>query len=67
MFFLTYLLLFLFYSQIAHAYLDPGTGSLIIQTIIAGIAAGLFALSNFWDKFKSFFKSNKKNGKKKKK
>ena len=67
MFFLTYLLLFLFYTQIAFAYLDPGTGSLIIQTIIASIAAGLFALSNFWDKFKSLFKNIKKKEKKKKK
>jgi len=27
------------------AYLDPGTGSMIIQSIIAGVAAGLYFLS----------------------
>ena len=33
----------------AHAYLDPGTGSLIIQTVIAGLAAAGYAFrSSLW-------------------
>ena len=28
----------------AHAYLDPGTGSIVLQAIIGGVAASLFIL-----------------------
>jgi hypothetical protein len=39
----------------ANAYIDPGTGSLIIQALIAGIAGGLFAIKMFWRQIKLFF------------
>ncbi len=39
----------------AHAYLDPGTGSYILQLLAAGIFAGLFAVKIFWQKIRSFF------------
>jgi len=32
----------------AHAYLDPGAGSLILQGIIAGIAAAGVAVKIYW-------------------
>ena len=51
----------------AYAYLDPGTGSIIIQSIIAAMAAGLYAVSGYWHKLKSFFKKNKKKDKETKK
>ncbi|MDA1101627.1 MAG: hypothetical protein O2967_21920 [Proteobacteria bacterium] len=39
----------------AHAYLDPGTGSMILQAIAtAGIGAMLY-FAWFWRKIKSFF------------
>jgi hypothetical protein len=38
------------------AYLDPGTGSIIFQVIIAGLCGGLLAIKMFWSKIKSFFK-----------
>lgn len=41
----------------AYAYLDPGTGSYIIQLIIAALLGGLFALKIFWNKVKYFFVS----------
>lgn len=44
----------------AEAYLDPGTGSMIIQMIIGGIAAGLLTLKFYWHKITSFFKDRKK-------
>jgi len=44
----------------AHAYLDPGTGSMIIQMIIGGIAAGLLTLKFYWHKVTAFFRSRKK-------
>ena len=39
----------------AHAYLDPGTGSIILQGLIAGIAAGLVVMKTYWHKIKTFF------------
>ncbi|MBL1147353.1 MAG: hypothetical protein HND56_09445 [Pseudomonadota bacterium] len=39
----------------AHAYLDPGTGSLILQALIAGVAAALAAVKIFWLKITIFF------------
>lgn len=43
--------------QDVHAYIDPGTGSLIIQVLIAGFFAGLFALKVYWRKVNAFFKN----------
>ena len=53
-------LLFAWLSN-AYAYLDPGTGSLVIQSIIAGITGGIFILKTYWHKLKSklFFKRKK--------
>ena len=39
----------------SYAYLDPGTGSIILQAIIGFIAAGVTAISIYWAKFKSLF------------
>ena len=46
----------------AFAYLDPGTGSIILQGILGAIAAGVSYCSIYWQKIKKFF--NKKNKKK---
>lgn len=48
----------------AHAYLDPGSGSYILQFILAGFVGGLFALKTFWLQIKTFITnlfSRKKN------
>ncbi len=39
----------------AHAYLDPGTGSYIIQIAIATFVGAMFALRLFWGRIKTFF------------
>lgn len=39
----------------AYAYLDPGTGSMILQGIIGGAAAGLFVMKMQWARIKSRF------------
>jgi hypothetical protein len=39
----------------AYAYLDPGTGSILLQGILAGIAAVMTSISLYWGKIKSFF------------
>ncbi|MGE0171400.1 MAG: hypothetical protein AB7T49_01385 [Oligoflexales bacterium] len=50
-------------SDDAYAYIDPGTGSLALQMIIAGLLSGMFAIKMFWarlkDQFKRIFGSNK--------
>ncbi len=37
----------------AHAYLDPGTGSILLQGVIGAIAGGLFIARMYWAKFKA--------------
>lgn len=39
----------------AHAYVDPGTGSYVLQIVIAGLVAGLFAIKTFWLNIVAFF------------
>lgn len=39
----------------ADAYLDPGTGSIVVQGVIAAIAAGAVALKLYWKRLKSVF------------
>lgn len=48
-------LIFLLSTRNAYAYLDPGTGSMILQGLIGGIAGGLFAARLYWGKLKGFF------------
>jgi hypothetical protein len=45
----------IFPSQ-AFGYLDPGTGSLIVQSVIAALAAAGFALRLYWSKVRAWFK-----------
>jgi hypothetical protein len=40
--------------QLAYGYLDPGTGSYILQLIIGGLLGGLFAIGLFWKKVVAF-------------
>jgi hypothetical protein len=41
-------------------YIDPGSGSYLIQVIIAAILGGLFYFKNLWRKLKSLFIRGKK-------
>lgn len=47
----------------AYAYLDPGTGSMLIQGIIGAIAALGVALKLYWHKIKIMFSGRKSEGK----
>ena len=53
-----------FHFSDANAYIDPGTGSVIIQMIVAGIAGAFTFIAFYYRKFinflKSFFKKTKK-------
>ena len=37
-------------SSPAHAYLDPGTGSFVLQGLLATLAGGAVALKFYWDR-----------------
>ena len=41
-------------------YVDPGSGSYLIQMMIAAILGALFYFKNFWLKIKAFFWRPKK-------
>lgn len=38
----------------SHAYLDPGTGSILLQSLLASIAVALGVLRFHWHSFKAF-------------
>lgn len=37
------------------AYLDPGTGSFLLQLLLATSLGGLFLIKTFWKRIKAFF------------
>ena len=39
----------------AHAYLDPGTGSMFLQIVLGGIAGMAVVLKLYWYKLKTLF------------
>ena len=47
----------------AYAYLDPGTGSILLQGLLAGIATLITTLSLYWRRIKAFFSKSKDNSK----
>tara|TARA_B100000965_G_C18878734_1_gene451009 strand:- start:222 stop:443 length:222 start_codon:yes stop_codon:yes gene_type:complete len=56
-----YLLLLIFITLISFtsnsfAYLDPGTGSIILQAILGFVAASIATITLYWNKLKNFFK-----------
>ena len=57
------LLVGIFAQSSAYAYIDPGTGSMLLSALVAGIAAAGAAISVYWSKIKSFFSKTKKNDK----
>tara|TARA_B110001450_G_C17271650_1_gene339743 strand:+ start:172 stop:372 length:201 start_codon:yes stop_codon:yes gene_type:complete len=60
-----FFLYFFLFTSSAHAYLDPGTGSIILQAIVGAFAAFFSTLYIFWEKVKIFFrKVFKKDNKK---
>lgn len=41
----------------AYAYIDPGVGSILLQSLVAVIAAASVMLGHYWQRIKSFFRS----------
>lgn len=44
----------------AHAYLDPGTGSMLLQVILGGVAAVGVAVKLYWHKLRVVLGKGKK-------
>jgi len=55
------LALLLTLPSIAFSYLDPGTGSMILQGVIGAIAIAMATGRIWWYKFKSLFSSKNKS------
>ena len=56
-----FLLMALCYAVPAWAYLDPGTGSMIISAIVGLVASIALGLKTYWYKFLRLFRRKPKN------
>ncbi len=45
----------------AHAYLDPASGSMLLQMIVGGVAGAALAIKMFWHRILGFFGVKPKN------
>lgn len=50
-------------AQPAQAYLDPASGSLLLQLLLGGIAGAALAIKLFWHRITGFFRGTKEHGK----
>ncbi len=48
-------------TEPAFAYLDPGTGGMLIQIVLGGVAGLAVAGKLFWHQLKSFFRFGKED------
>ena len=49
-------------AEDAHAYLDPGTGSAVIQMVVAGVMGALFVIKMYRRKLKGYFGGSPADG-----
>ncbi len=59
-FFFVLLFINFFLITNAKAYIDPGSGSIILQALLGALAAAGATISIYWNKIKDFFRKNKK-------
>ena len=52
-------LFLLLWMNPVYAYLDAGTASLLLQSLLGGIAVAIASLSVFWQRLRGFFRSKK--------
>ncbi len=43
--------------SLAHAYIDPGTGSYLLQLLLAGGLGALYTIKTYWSSIKAYFSS----------
>lgn len=53
-----------FFSSTAYAYIDPGSGSIILASIVAGFVTIRTAIKLYWQKFCGLFTKHKPESKK---
>jgi hypothetical protein len=54
--------LVLLVSRSAHAYLDPGTGSMLVQGLLAALAVASATVAAFWTRIVQFFRGRRHSG-----
>lgn len=54
--FIVTLIFTVIFAQDATAYLDPGSGSYMLQILLGTLVAGFFAIKQYWHRLKYFFK-----------
>ena len=45
----------LFSEKSAFAYIDPGTGSMMLQAVLAAVVGSAVVIKVFWERIKSFY------------
>lgn len=51
-----FVLFYLLFPRAAYAYIDPGTGSFLLQMLIAALVGTALSVKVFWNKVKNLFK-----------
>ena len=54
------LAMILIFQNNLYSYLDPGSGSMILQLLLAVVFAASFAMKSFFKRVITYFKKNKK-------
>lgn len=54
-FFVLPLILSIVLTSPASAYLDPGTGSMVLQLLLGGVAGALVIIKLYWQRLKGMF------------
>ena len=52
--------LFAILNTSIYAYIDPGTGSIILQATVAALLSALYAIKNYWHIIKNYFSKFKR-------
>ena len=47
--------------EIRVAYLDPGTGSLILQALVAALAGAIVVITSYWQKIRALFRRSSRD------
>ena len=59
---LVLVLYFVWMSQAqVDAYLDPGSGSMLVQLLLGGVAGAAVIMKLGWERFRDMFRSSKSN------
>ena len=43
-------------AKSGHAYLDPGSGSFILQLLLAALVGSIFIIKSYWKKIAGYFR-----------